>query len=50
MSLDWAGNACQGQTHYHFTKIRKLQTKKFYNIGPGQVRLDEVRLSTTRLC
>jgi hypothetical protein len=26
--------ACQGQTLYLSTKIRKLRTKKFYNIGP----------------
>ena len=30
--------ACQGQTLYIITKIRKLRTKKFYNIGPGVVQ------------
>ncbi len=32
-TLDQAGKACQGQTLQLFTKICKLRTKKFYNIG-----------------
>ncbi len=33
-ALDWAGKSCQGQTLELITKIRTLQTKKFYSIGP----------------
>ncbi len=32
--LDQDGKLCQGQKLLLITKIRKLQTKKFYNIGP----------------
>jgi hypothetical protein len=32
--LDKAGKDCQGQTLWFIIKIRKLRTKKFYNIGP----------------
>ncbi len=34
--LGW--KACQGQTLYIITKIRKLRTKKFNTIGPGVVQ------------
>ncbi len=34
--LDQVGKACQGQTLLLITKIRKLRTKKFQNIGPSQ--------------
>ncbi len=34
-TLDLAGKACQEQTLQLMTKICKLWTKKFYNIGPG---------------
>ncbi len=34
-TLDQAGNTCQRQTLQLITKIRKLLTKKFYNIGPS---------------
>jgi hypothetical protein len=33
-TLDQAGKVCQGQTLQLITKVRKLWTKKFYNIGP----------------
>ncbi len=33
-TLDQAGKSCQGQTLQLITKVRKLRTKKFYNIGP----------------
>ncbi len=32
--LDQAGKACQGENLLVITKIGKLWTKKFYNIGP----------------
>jgi hypothetical protein len=32
-TLDLAGKACQKQTLQLITKIRKLRTKKFHNIG-----------------
>jgi hypothetical protein len=34
--LDWAGMACQGHTLQLIMKIRKLRTKKYYNIGPAE--------------
>jgi hypothetical protein len=34
-TLDKAVKTCQGQTQV-ITKICKLRTKKFYNIGPSQ--------------
>ena len=37
-TLDQAGKACQGQTHQLIKRIRKLRTKKFYNIGPRRGR------------
>ncbi len=33
-TVDQAGNNCQGQTLQLITKIHKLRTKIFYNIGP----------------
>ncbi len=32
--LDYAGKACKGQALQLITKISKLRTKIFYNIGP----------------
>ncbi len=34
--LDEAGKACQVQTLKLIMNIRKLRTKKFYNIGPWE--------------
>jgi hypothetical protein len=48
--LGYAGNNCQRQTLQLFTKIRKLRTKKFCNIGPraqGATTLSIIALSTT---
>jgi hypothetical protein len=43
-TLDQSGKACQGQSVLLIMKIYKLQTKKFYNIGPwrqpGGARLE----------
>ncbi len=33
-TLDKAGKACKGQTHWLITKILNYDRKKFYNIGP----------------
>ncbi len=33
-----AGKVCQGQKLQLITKIRKLRTKKFYNIGPSSTK------------
>ncbi len=33
-TLDYARKACQGQGLELITEIRKLRTKKFYNISP----------------
>ncbi len=35
-TLGNAGKACQGQTHYLFTKIRKFRRKSFITLGPDQ--------------
>ncbi len=32
--LDWAGKGCRKQTLQLITKIRELQTKKFYKFRP----------------
>jgi hypothetical protein len=41
--LENAGKACKGETHQLTMKIRKSQTKKFYNIGPQVVVMKKMK-------